>query len=238
VTKSKELEHLESIEETGATGSIDGLSHIQHTDAGVATSFPDDAIHPQFKKPGQFLAKVVLISALSGSGAFGFTPTFVRRREDGQLIAEASTAETECDPRLLRQIRDLFDQGASEFFQDGIQSHFSRSLLTLLAIHGREAVRAIAKYVSGGRARADVLSEALRHVGDFPDAASAGDRWALLRSALKHRSSRVRDGAILGFAAMDDPEARDVLTEARNVEQVAELRRLIDVVIAQLERRR
>lgn len=81
----------------------------------------------------------------------------------------------------------------------------------------------------------DVVSEALRWLADFRDPATFSQRWSILQQTVRDRSPRVRDGAILGFAALDDPRARPLLAEARNVEQIAELRQLFDKVIQQLD---
>jgi hypothetical protein len=237
--KHNESPDVEQIEQTGATGSADLGLQIAHADVGAETGFPDDVLVTR-RRPGLVLAKVALLTALTGAGAgWGFVAPLTRRREDGTVVlSEAGTAEAPCDAQLVQQVRELFDQGASEFFRDGIHSRFSRARLYLLSMHRRQAVRAIIEYVNGERARPDVLSEALRWIADFPDSSSLNERWALLTQSLRHPSSRVRDGAILGFAALDDPHASDLMLEAKNIERVTELRRLIDSVIAQLDRPR
>jgi HEAT repeat protein len=158
--------------------------------------------------------------------------TYVRRRDE--IAAESSTADVERDPELLKQVEEVFKQGASEFFQDGMFSHFSRSLLSLLAQNGRAAFRAIAEYVFSGSGNADVISEALRWLADFDDPATLPQRWAILQRTLQDRSPRVRDGAILGFAALDDPRARPLLLQTQELEPIPELQRLIQQVVDQL----
>ncbi len=185
-------------------------------------------------KPGRLLASLVLWAALTTAGPVGTAPLYldVKRREE--TAAESSTADVERDPELARQVQSIFDQGASEFFQDGMYSNFSRSLLTLLAQHGRAAFRAIAEYVFSGNGNADVISEALRWLADFDDPATLPQRWAILQRTLQDRSPRIRDGAILGFAALDDPRARSILLDSQKSESVPELQRLIQQVIDQL----
>jgi hypothetical protein len=167
---------------------------------------------------------------------FSSTAYGVRRRRD--VTAESSTGHYEVDPHLVQEIHDLFERGSYEFFQDGIYSDFSRTLLKLLSQHGRDAVQAIAEYLFSGKAKPDVASEALRWVGDMNDSSTKSQRWHLLSHSLHHKSSKVRDGAILGFAALDDPRAHGLLKAAKNVEQLRELQILIDQVLAQLERNR
>jgi hypothetical protein len=183
---------------------------------------------------GVLFAGLVLWAALTTAGPTGTAPmgTYFRRRDE--FTVESSTADLERDPELLKQVEEVFKQGASEFFQDGMYSHFSRSLLVILAQYGRAAIRAIAEYVFSGSGNADVVSEALRWLADFDDPATLPQRWAILQRTLQDRSPRVRDGAILGFAALDDPRARSLLLQTQESEPIPELRRLIKQVVDQL----
>jgi hypothetical protein len=185
-------------------------------------------------KAGVVLAGLVLWAALTTTALAGTAPVepYLRRRDD--IWTESSTAEIERDPDLLNQMKTIFDQGASEFFQDGVDSHFSRSLLAILSRYGNAAFRAIADLVFSGAANPDVVSEALRWLGDFKDPATLPTRWAILLRTLRDSSPRVRDGAIIGFAALDDPRARSILLEAERAETIPELRRLIQQVLEQL----
>jgi hypothetical protein len=79
-----------------------------------------------------------------------------------------------------------------------------------------------------------VASEALRWIADIDDQTTFLQRWDLLQHSLYNESARVRDGAILAFANMNDPRASKILAQARTMEPVAELRKLIDQVIGQL----
>ena len=217
-----------------------GLDEAQpQTDEGAGTGLPTDVVGDPLARPGLFIAGLVLGAALAAggtSGAFSGADVSRRRRED--VTAESSTAAVDVDTLMLAEIRELFEQGASEFFHDGVHSNFSRTLLTTLVQHGQAAFRAIADYLFSGNAKPDVVSEAVRWFADFNDASTLSQRWAILQRTLKDRSPRVRDGAILGFAALDDPRARPLLLEARNLEQISELRALIDQVVAQLKRAR
>ena len=156
------------------------------------------------------------------------------RRED--IAAESSTVENEIDETLLEEVSRVFEQGSEELFIDGYSSTFSRRLLTLVEKHGRDAVRAITDHIFSGFAQPDVVSEALRWLSSFDDSSTLALRWFLLERTLRDPSSRVRDGSILGFAAMDDPRAIPQLDAARKREEVVELRNLIDKVRAQLTR--
>ncbi len=225
---------LERFKETASTSLEDTPPQ---TGQGASTGLPVDAVGIRLRRPGLFVAGLVLSAALGtqGTQALLSVGDLSRRRRD-DFMSESSTAVTEIDPLLLKEIRELFERGASEFFHDGVHSTFSRALVRTLAQHGQAAFRAIAEYLFAGNPTPDVVSEALRWLADFNDASTLPQRWGILRQTLKHRSPRVRDGAILGFAALDDPRARSLLLEARNLEQIGELRSLIDQVVAQLAR--
>jgi hypothetical protein len=174
---------------------------------------------------------------MATTGPEGYLPFGISRfRRGSHTIAQSSTVlNEEVDLGLTLEIRRLFDQGAREFFRDGMESNFSRSLLRLLHKHGPEAVVAIAEYLFSGNPKPDVASEALRWMSDIDDNSTFLERWQIFRRSLKDQSPRVRDGAILAFANMNDPRAVSILTDAKAIEPIAELRSLIEQVIVQLE---
>lgn len=224
---------VERFKETASTSPQEAWPQ---TDEGASTGLPTDIVGVPLRRP---IAGLVLSAALTTGGPVGaFSIADLSRRRRDDVAAESSTAHVDLDPLLLNEIRELFEQGASEFFRDGLHSNFSRTLLRTLAQHGQAAFRAIAEYVFSGNAKPDVVSEALRWLADFNDASTLSQRWAILQRTLRDPSPRVRDGAILGFAALDDPRARPLLLNARSLEQIGELRALIDQVVAQLERAR
>jgi hypothetical protein len=206
----------------------------QNRDAATAASTRHER-GASDSRSGLFLAGLVLFAALTTAGVSGTAPTgiYSNRRRD-EIATESSTAEVERDPALLQQVESVFAQGASEFFEDGMSSNFSRSLMAFVAQYRRAAFQAITEYVFSGDGNTDVISEALRWLADFDDPATLTQRWALLQRTLQDRSPRVRDGAILGFAALDDPRARSLLSQTQNSESIPELRRLIRQVINQL----
>ncbi len=192
-----------------------------------------------YLQPGLLVARCLLIAALTAGPSAPLSvssgdPAHLRRRDFLVVSTESGTAEQECDPALLEHIREIFRRSRAEFFEDGMHSAFSRALLATLAKHGREAFRAVAVYLYSGDADAEVVAEALRWLADFNDVTTLHERWAILQRCLRDQSPRVRDGAILGFAALDDPRARPVLEAAKTAEPLNELRRTIDQVIAQL----
>jgi len=186
--------------------------------------------------PGSFMARIVLGAVMATTGPEECLPFGISRFRPWAIAKSGTLADEKLNPALSREIRQLFDDGAREFFRDGMESSFSRSLLKILHDQGQEAVTAIAGYLLSGSANPEVASEALRWMSDIDDHATFLQRWDLLHHSLHNESARVRDGAILAFANMNDPRALRVLAEARTLEPVAELRKLIDQVIRQLER--
>lgn len=218
---------VQLVEETVSTNLDAALEANDTSTARPVTGVP-------VSRWGALIASVVLTTALASGGAGGPVQIASHTGRKRFEVAESGTAVLESDPELVNQVKDLFDQGASQFFEDGVHSAFSRSLLLMLAEHGRMAFMAIAEYLFSANVKPDIVSEALRWLADFSDPGTLVECWSILQRTLRDRSPRVRDGAILGFAALDDPRARPLLFEARHVEQIAELRRLIDQVIEQL----
>jgi hypothetical protein len=203
----------------------------------LGSRLPTDESNTTSVRRGPLMAKIVLGLSMAVTGPDGALSPFGRRRGD-HIFAESSTAMREVNPYLVQEIRNLFDQGAHEFFQDGVESNFSRKLLRILRHYGQQAFQAIAEYLSSTNPQPDVTSEALRWLADYNDKTTFYSRWNILHDSLHSPSPRVRDGAILGFAALDDPHAAKLLREAKTKEQIAELRVLIDQVVNQLERHR
>jgi hypothetical protein len=152
-------------------------------------------------------------------------------------IIKSSTMLRKVNPIFKRQIERLFNEGSSEFFQDGVDSNFSRSLLRLLKADSVETVNAIAEYLIQGEPKEEVASEALTSISEFENQETLTHRWDILRRSLASSSAIVRDGAILGFANLDHASALPELRKAREKEPLVELRRLLDRVIEQLNRR-
>jgi hypothetical protein len=204
--------------------------------AEASTTLPEVVLDASRRRP-KVLAAVVLSAALAaGTAPPPFVYSYSRRHDD--LPAESSTREAEIDPCLLQSVRDLFEKGASEFFHDGMDSKFSRTLLNLLGSNGTAALAAIAEYLYQDEGNPEVVSEALRWLAEFGGPETLLKRWSILRHSLKSQSPAIRDGAILGFATLDDPSACSLLLEAENSEGLRELRSLIERVITRLERPR
>ena len=223
----KDLSPIRRVEQTTATSP-------SHPPAAVERITPDLQTNATASSgialnlARQFLVAIML-SAVSSSPQGAARP--LRGRFE---IVAVDSLPAEVDPMLVGQIRQMFERGASEFFEDGMDSSFARELVLSVFEHGSATIDAIAEYLFSSTANSDVGSEALKRLADVEDRRSLASRWALLQRSLKHRSSRVRDGAILGFAALDDHRALDVLKSVETEETIPELRQLIQKVIEQL----
>jgi hypothetical protein len=199
-----------------------------------STALPPEV--SETRRRGKYLAAIVLGAALTVGPIAPFTDPYARKREG--VTAESSTRAAEVDPGLFQEVKRLFERGASEFFHDGIESDFSKRLLALLGSRGPEALAAIAEYLSDDQGSPEVVSEALRRIADFGGPDTISKRWSILRQGLGSRSPVIRDGAILGFASLDDPRAQAMLLGALEKEQIRELRELFLRVVARLSRQR
>jgi len=219
------IQRLEQTASTAPSQPPDNFGLITPKAETSATSPSPDAL-----TVARNLVFVVVLSALSVSPRPINLPSWGRR----EIVASAESARAEVDPVLVEEMRQMFERGASEFFEDGMDSNFARELLLSVIEHGNAAIAAIAEYVFSSTANSEVGSEALRRLADVEDRRILASRWALLERSLRHKSSRVRDGAILGFATLDDHRALELLKSVETGEPVPELRKLIQKVIEQL----
>lgn len=136
---------------------------------------------------------------------------------------------------IKEQFETLFAAAKDEFFHDGVESEFSKTLLLRVDQYGDVAVEILTPLIMGGNANAAVASEALRWMGRIDDQSTHLSRYRLLEQALKSGSAWIRDGAILGLASMDDPAAIAAIKQAIDSEPIEELRHEMEQVLAQLE---
>jgi len=135
---------------------------------------------------------------------------------------------------LRKCLVTLFHEAQDEVFEDGMESVFSRRLLTLLADHGEMAMNQIILLAEEDEIAPEVLAETLRWFGHMADGVAYAHRRLLLEHSLHHASARVRDGAILGFAFLEDPGTIPALERALRQEPHATLRADIEQVLADL----
>jgi hypothetical protein len=219
---------VQRFEQTASTAPSQLPDALERTTPKAETSATSSS--PAALTVARNLVFAVALSALSMS-AQPIPLSSLRRRE---IVTSAESSPTSVDPAIVEQMRQIFVRGASEFFEDGRDSNFAQELLLSVMEYGNAAIDAISEYLFSSAANSDVASEALRRLAEVEDRRVLASRWALLQRGLRHRSSRVRDGAILGFASLDDRRALELLKSVETEERVPELRHLIQKVIEQL----
>ena len=86
-------------------------------------------------------------------------------------------------------------------------------------------------------ANSEDVYDAMRWLGHAHDLSTHKERLNLLQQGLCYPSVRVRDGAALGLASLDDPRAISSLKQAIGCERVGELKTDMIQVLEQLERK-
>lgn len=137
--------------------------------------------------------------------------------------------------RIQRRIDAVFAEARDEVFEDGMESEFSRQLLSLVESSGNDGMSEIAYLIAYDQVNNWVASEALRWIGRMEDPETHGYRFWLLRESLGAPSPVVRDGAALGLASLNDRAAIPCLKEAIGREPIVELREDMALALADLE---
>ena len=152
-----------------------------------------------------------------------------------EVRLENSTAQPEVHKDFNQKILALFEAAKEQNFEDGMESEFSKELIDLVKEYGVGAIEALAHLIIEEKVNPEVASEALRWLGHINHPASYRNRLWLLERGLRCSSARVRDGATLGLAFLDDLHAITYLRRAIQQEKIAELRADMEQVLAQLE---
>lgn len=146
-----------------------------------------------------------------------------------------STLPQEYSIKVEQEFERLLLAAKEETFEDGMESNFSKGLNSLIRKYGNAAIDILTRFILTEAINPEVASETLRWVGYIDHLASYQYRRWLLERTLFCSSARVRDGAILGLASLDDPHAIPHLKRAIQRERYSELRRDMEQVLTQLE---
>jgi hypothetical protein len=147
--------------------------------------------------------------------------------DDGSQIAPQYSS-------LVPLLTQAFREAEYQEFEDGMDSEFSTELNSLVQGHGELAVRAIDDIIRSGNFGAGVIAEALKQIGAIFHEPTREARLALLLRQLKDDDPRVRDGASLGIADIDDPNAINDVREALTRERYPLLSTNLQLVLDQL----
>ena len=115
-------------------------------------------------------------------------------------------------------LRAVFDLGASEVFEDGMETEFSEELIECVEAGPSSAVDALRRLVDQGYAGQEVGGEALRWLGCVNQPDTRDVRRLALERYLQSDSAYLRDGAAIGLSEMDDPAALPAIEVAASKE--------------------
>lgn len=136
---------------------------------------------------------------------------------------------------LNNKVNIIFADAKEEVFEDGMESDFSRNLSEFIVSFGHSAMETLIPVILSERTNTEVASEAFRVLGRLNHKTTYRDRLWILERGLYSASARVRDGAILGLAFMNDSIAIAPLKSAIDRECIPELRQDMEQVLVQLE---
>ena len=148
---------------------------------------------------------------------------------------EDSTTTIEFPTDIRAAVEGLFNSAREETFEDGVESEFSRGLVSIVWMYDKDAIEEITSLVVYEQVNPEVVSEALRWLGQIDHPPSHRFRRWLLERCLLCNSARTRDGAVLGLAFLDDAHAVPYLQRVIERETSEELRQDMQEVLSQLE---
>lgn len=148
---------------------------------------------------------------------------------------ENFTTKEQRSQDIDEKIEALFEAAKEQFFEDGMESDFSREFVSFIKKYGDAAMEAVASVIISEKGNAEIASEALRWMGLMDHPPSYRYRLWVLERSLICSSERVRDSAALGLAYFNDPDAIQHLKKAIEREQIPELREDMKQVLTQLE---
>lgn len=160
---------------------------------------------------------------------------FIAEIRNDILHGETAQAEEQASRGLVHRIEGLFDLASEEVFESGEETDFSRSLTEEVKQHGKPVVEIVQKILEPGRPKPDVVFETLKLMGRISHPQTYRDRFLVLVQFLTSMSRVARDGAGLGLAFLDDPDAIPYLETAIQREEQGPLRDDLTKVLRQLK---
>lgn len=216
-----------------------------YTPTGITVDIPQ-AASQDFYSGFHIVSRILSIS--DGHNMVADVPTTKVSPREPQVYrqAEASTvgeieqgASTIMQQELTKYVEStidhLFESAEEQYFEDGMESDFSRELVSLVKKYGNLAMGEISYLITCGRVDEEVATEALRWLGRIDDASTYGSRLWVLEKSLSSKSPVVRDGAALGSVSMGDAHAMQYIRKAIEQETIAELRYDLQGALKELE---
>ncbi len=113
-------------------------------------------------------------------------------------IAEKLSNEFEINQtQLKRKIESIFTKEREEIFEDGMESSFSKELVSTIKKYGDPVIEILSELIDNRRIDIETAEEAMRWLGHIDHPPTYNKRLWLLKQSLQHASARVRDGALL-----------------------------------------
>ena len=137
------------------------------------------------------------------------------------------------DP-LLRYVLQLVQDAQEEVFEDGMESNFSRGLVSVIQEHGNAVLTAIEDIILDSNTNVELQGETLIQLGAIDSPGTHNRRLTILTGALESKDVRVRDAASLALETMEDASAIPALESALRREQSARMQQNLKAVITQL----
>jgi len=167
-------------------------------------------------------------------------PQVYRQPEASTIAGDyEQSSSTILERELTRHIDDtidrLFESARELYFEDGMETDFSRGLVSLVEKYGKLAMGEISYLITCGRVAEEVASEALRWLARIDDVSTYGWRLWVLEKSLSSKSPVVRDGAALGLVSMGDVHAIQYIRKAIDQETIAELLYDLQEALKELE---
>jgi hypothetical protein len=205
-----------------ALQSIPFERRVPPTDSNAATGFDNPLVENFFKK-------------VQSVSQYQLQDIDARTVKYYGGSVESSTSKFADSGLLDKQANSIFAGAKEEIFEDGMESDFSRNLSDFIASFGHSAMEVIIPIILSEQTNTEVASEAFRILGRLNHKITYRDRLWLLERGLYSTSARVRDGAILGLAFLNDSLAIAPLKSAIERERIPELRKDMEQILAQLE---
>lgn len=154
---------------------------------------------------------------------------------EGRTVLPKAARPVSYQKALTSRLRKLFRDASDEVFEDGMTSHFGNELHDTIREYGIGAIDQLEEAIHADYTSVGVAEEALRQAGYVNDNRTHDARLLLLERALESPDVRMRDAALIGIEAMEDPRAMPSLKRAVENEPSGWLRQYLKDVMARLK---
>lgn len=155
--------------------------------------------------------------------------------ESSGLYWESDTASQGCSLDILGELAEIFYSVTNLYFEDGMETEFSNNVISFIMRYRKQAIDTLGQFIQDTKPDPRLVSEALYWIGEIEDHTTHRDRRILCERLLEHPSPCVRDGAVIGLASLDDPEAIPSLEKALEQEPFESLKKYIQQAITELQ---